>query len=123
MAFLSVIGSAIGWLSTALGGLVGALVSLVGYQVAAFQVAEAVARATRITLVIVCVMGVVNALIPPGTNLYTLWSGYAAGSSFLAWIGYFVPIGLLFTLMDLMLFAATTMLIFKAIKWANEASK
>ena len=117
MAVVLFLARVVQWLGSTLSGMFAAGLAAASWHVAAQQAAEAAARLVRVGIVTAVLLAVINSFIPPGTNLFSLWSNHVVQAApMLAYIGYFVPIGLLFTLLDLLLFATLVMVVFRAVQ-------
>lgn len=93
----------IAWFGSTFAAMMAWMVTALFGQVIAGQAAEAAARLARLLFWTAAIVTAVNLLIPGDINsLSGLWTTYSAGlGTYASWIGFFVPIPLLLTLLDL----------------------
>lgn len=121
-ALFGLLSRLLGWMGSSIGLVFAKSLEALGYKVAVEQAAEYAARLLRIGVVIGLIQAAVSALGVQSLSLYGLWDQYVAGVDF-TYIGYFVPMGLLFSLMDLMLLAALVMLAIRAVRMLAEVGR
>lgn len=85
---------------------------------------EATWRILRIGIVTGILIAALNAFVPPNFNLVTVWATYVADAApWIGYMGYFVPLDLLFALIDLLVFATIVLVLFRLVRFVDGISK
>lgn len=115
---MPVIGAILGWFARLTTSAITWLGAALLGQVVSHQAAEAIARVARIALWIAITIAAVNAVVPPQfTSFSNLWEAYSGELGEVGqYIGYFVPLPLLFTLLDLYLGAVLVMFVISVVR-------
>jgi hypothetical protein len=121
-AIFGVLARILSFMGTSLGTFFAKSLEALGYKIALEQAAEYAARLLRIGVIFALIQGVIGALGVESVSIYGLWDQYVSGVDF-TYIGYFVPLGLLFSLLDLMILATIIMLAIKGVRMLAEASR
>jgi hypothetical protein len=121
---IAAITAAMAWVAATVAAAWAATVGLVVAFVVAHITADTIARLLRVAIVIAITMVVINTVSIPATSLTSLWDSYLTQSSeVLSVIGYFVPISLMFNLLDLYLAAVMVLLGIRAVRYVTEAAQ
>lgn len=115
---MPVIGAILGWFARLTTSAITWLGAALLGQVVSHQAAEAIARVARIALWIAITIAAVNAVVPPQfTSFANLWEAYSGELGEVGqYIGYFVPLPLLFTLLDLYLGAVLVIFVVSVVR-------
>jgi len=121
-AIFGILSRLLSFLGTTAGTFFAKSLEALGYKIALEQAAEYAARLLRIAVVVALIQSVISALGVESVSIYGLWDQYVSGVDF-TYIGYFVPLGLLFSLLDLMILATIIMLGIKGVRMLAEAAR
>lgn len=121
-AIFGILSRLLSFLGTTAGTFFAKSLEALGYKIALEQAAEYAARLLRIAVVVALIQSVISALGVESVSIYGLWDQYVSGLDF-TYIGYFVPLGLLFSLLDLMILATIIMLGIKGVRMLAEAAR
>lgn len=112
------------WLGSLFTGLWTAIIAIPAYASSVHFAAEALARIVRAGLAITVLLVLVNSIVPNNLSTLTLWNTYATSAgSVLQYVGYFVPLDLLFSLLDLYIFGILVLLMFRLVSWLDAKAK